>query len=299
MSCCDHPRGVYCDVGQALRTVQRDAFDKKAAYARIDPDGNPELEAAWQDAKTRFYAHLLGDTQPEAGMSLDLTKLREPFSATAIEWRIAQAGQKDGKVWAKCVVYITGRAIMDRLDDVCGPGDWQVEYREGVGHLHAGIGIKREDEWVWKWDGTGLLATTKGLSGTDAGKGDFSNALKPAALAWGIARDLRNVGELWAIVNDSGRFYAAKSDKAPAFHWDPPRLPDSATPNGQNPIIAEMERLWLDAQGVGVGADDEKDEAGMNAVEIAISTGNVAALRKAKTWLTGAIKDAKGEAVPA
>ena len=294
MSCCDHGRGVYCDVGKELRTAVQAAFDKKAAHDRLSMDGSPELKAAWQDATTRFHAHLEGES--EVG-TMDLTKLREPSPPDDIEWRIAQAGEKNEQVWAKCLAYITARAIMDRLDDVCGPGDWQVEYREGAGHLQAGIGIKRNDEWVWKWDGTGLLAATEGLSGTDAGKGDFSNAMKRAAVQWGIGRYLYKLPEGWAIVNDSGRFYASKSKKAPAFHWDPPRLPDWATPNGQDPIIAEMESLWLAAQHVGVGADDEKDEAGMNAVEVAISAGDVPALRKAKKWLTDTVENAK--AVPA
>ena len=224
---------------------------------------------------------------------MNLEQLREPFPADDIEWRIGQAGEKNGKPWAKCLAYITARAIMDRLDAVCGGESWQVKYHEGPGHLQAGIGIKVGEEWVWKWDGTGLLPTTAGLSGTDAGKGDFSNAMKRAAVQWGIGRYLYKLPEGWAIVSDSGRFYAAKSKTAAAFHWDPPRLPEWATPTDHDPIIAEMERLWLDARGVGVGADDEKDEAGMNAVEIAISTGDAKALHKAKKWLTDAIENAK------
>jgi hypothetical protein len=224
---------------------------------------------------------------------MNLTELRTPFPSSDIEWRIGQAGEKNGKPWAKCLAYITARAIMDRLDAVCGPGDWQVRYREGGGHLQAGIGIRVSDGWVWKWDGTGLLASTAGLSGTDAGKGDFSNAMKRAAVQWGIGRYLYSLPEGWAIVSDKGRFYSAKSPKAAAFHWDPPRLPDWAIPTATSPIIREMEALWIDANRHGVGADNEKDLAGMNAIENAITTGDINNLTKAKHWIVSAIDAAK------
>ena len=61
MSCkCDHKRATYCDVGQGLLTTLKGAFDDKMAYARLNMDDSPDLQAAWHDAKTRFHDHLDG-----------------------------------------------------------------------------------------------------------------------------------------------------------------------------------------------------------------------------------------------
>lgn len=220
---------------------------------------------------------------------MNLDKLKAPFAPDDIEWRVGQAGKGD-KVWARVLAYITSRAIMDRLDEVCGPAGWQTKFVDGDGHLQAGIGIRVGEEWVWKWDGTGRLDANDGLSVADAGKGDFSNALKRAAVQWGIGRYLYSVPEGWAIINSNGRFQGKTKDGT-RFRWDPPRLPEWALPNGKrDPIIEEMERLWLEASRAGVGDDDEKDAAGMAAVERAISAGDVKTLRDAKEWLAGAIK---------
>lgn len=61
---------------------------------------------------------------------MDLLKLAEPFPEGDLEWRIQSAGKGNNGIWARCVPYISNRAIMQRLDDVCGPGNWRNDYRE-------------------------------------------------------------------------------------------------------------------------------------------------------------------------
>lgn len=160
---------------------------------------------------------------------IDLSALAAPFLAGDVEWRIVQSGQNAKGIWAKCVAYITARAIMERLDAVCGPENWQVRCEGAGDRLMTGIGIRVGTEWVWKWDGAGHLASNDGLSAADAGKGDFSNALKRAGVLWGIGRYLYKVPEDWANVHDAGRFYGRTKDRKP-FHWDPPQLPAWARP---------------------------------------------------------------------
>lgn len=85
-------------------------------------------------------------------MNLDL--LDEPFAAEDIEWRIQQSGKtRDGKLWAMVLAYVTNRAIMKRLDDVCGKAGWRNEYRDipNNGGVECGISIKIDSEWVTKW----------------------------------------------------------------------------------------------------------------------------------------------------
>lgn len=121
---------------------------------------------------------------------MNLAKLREPFAADEIEWRIGQAGKSNGKPWARVLAYVTNRAIMDRLDDVCGPENWQNEYRAGPeGGIVCGISIRvHRGEWVTKWDG----AENTEIEGV---KGGLSGAMKRAAVQWGIGRYLYDLPE--------------------------------------------------------------------------------------------------------
>ncbi len=92
---------------------------------------------------------------------MDLQKLADHFPPTDIEWRIGRSGfvTKQGlkNPWAMCFAYITNRAIMERLDQVCGVGNWKNEFEPWqVGNDHGvrcGISIKIENEWVTKYDG--------------------------------------------------------------------------------------------------------------------------------------------------
>lgn len=193
---------------------------------------------------------------------MGLQALRDPFPAADIEWRIGRAGKKGDNIWARVLAYITSRAIMDRLDAVCGPAGWQTDFRQGDGHLMAGLGILIDDGWVWKWDGTGLLDASGGLSGTDAGKGDFSNALKRAAVQWGIGRYLYNLDEGWATVHADGSYFARlpKDKGGDAFRWDPPALPGWALPGGDGEASNEdrekLAELVEELQKVGLNGND-------------------------------------------
>ncbi len=115
---------------------------------------------------------------------MDLNKFDEPFSPEDIEWRIQQSGKtRDGKVWAMVLAYVTNRAIMKRLDDVCGKAGWRNEYRDipNNGGVECGISIKIDSEWVTKWD---AAENTQ----VEAVKGGRSGAMKRAAVQWGIGR---------------------------------------------------------------------------------------------------------------
>jgi hypothetical protein len=168
----------------------------------------------------------------------DLTRLRDPFAPEDIEWRVQQAGEKNGKPWARVLAYVTNRAIMDRLDEVVGPANWRNEYREGPsGGVLCGLSIRvtREDgtaEWVTKWDGA---------ENTDVEpvKGGLSNAMKRAAVHFGVGRYLYGLEEGWARVHDAGEHFA-RTKEGKSFRWDPPALPEWALPS---PRAASPERL--------------------------------------------------------
>lgn len=158
---------------------------------------------------------------------IDFCELKHPFPPEDIEWRVQQAGAKGGKPWAMVLAYVTNRAIMNRLDEVCGPANWHNQFITGPdGGVLCGISIKVSDsEWVTKWDGADKTQV-------EAVKGGLSGSMKRAAVQWGIGRYLYNLDATFAEITDKGKHYQPKNDKkqVPAFKWNPPKLPAWALP---------------------------------------------------------------------
>ena len=154
---------------------------------------------------------------------INFRALQDYFAPDAIEWRIQQAGEKHGRVWAIAVPYVTNRAIQVRLDEVVGPERWRNEFRPGPdGGVMCGLSIRVGDEWVTKWDG----AENTDVEGV---KGGLSGAMKRAAVQWGIGRYLYTLDETFAHVHDNGRF-RGKTRDGTTFRWDPPQLPSEVLP---------------------------------------------------------------------
>jgi hypothetical protein len=161
---------------------------------------------------------------------MNLDKLKDPFPASDIEWRIGRAGKNNRGIWAMCLAYVTNRAIMERLDAAVGPENWRNEYREGPGGgVLCGISIRVGDEWVTKWDG----AENTDVEGV---KGGLSGAMKRAGYQWGIGRYLYKLDEGFATISPNGANFARLPQKegGDSFKWDPPALPAWALPNGES-----------------------------------------------------------------
>ena len=105
----------------------------------------------------------------------------KPLTADQVEVRPTDTKNK-GK--ATLLIYQTARCPMEILDDTF-PGAWATDYKEVAGNVYCGIGIKVEDEWIWRWN-----AGTEGNIGE--GKSTASDAFKRAATMWGIGRELYN-----------------------------------------------------------------------------------------------------------
>lgn len=109
--------------------------------------------------------------------TIDLEKLKEPIKP---KWRVQST--KTGP--AICVPYIDARDVQQRLDEVCGPDRWQNTYDAETGT--SSIGIFLNDDWIWKADiGTETYV--------EKDKGKASDAIKRAAVLWGIGRDLYKI----------------------------------------------------------------------------------------------------------
>ena len=127
--------------------------------------------------------------------------LAAPFPGTAVSWRVGSTTKDKSKGMA--LAYIDARDVMTRLDDVCGPAGWQCRYPHTGKHVVCEIGIKIGDEWIWKANGAGD-------TDVEAVKGGMSDALKRAAVMWGIGRYLYDMKAPWVALEQKGRSYIIK-----------------------------------------------------------------------------------------
>jgi len=165
----------------------------------------------------------------------DLSRLADPFVPSDIEWKPGATTRDKSKGLA--MAYLNSRAVQQRFDDVCGPGDWRNEFVPGPdGGVLCGISIRveREDgtaDWVTKWDGADN-------SQVEAVKGGLSGAMKRAAVQWGVGRYLYDLPTPWVRLDDRGRFAETPQiprEYLPAGHGRaeasrPPTRPASAAP---------------------------------------------------------------------
>jgi hypothetical protein len=161
-----------------------------------------------------------------------LETLADPFPARDVEWRVQTSGKTGDKPWVRVLAYIDNRALMERLDEVCGPENWRNDYKVGPGGgILCGLSLlvprDESSEWVTKWDG----AENTDIEGV---KGGLSGAMKRAGYQWGIGRYLYNLEEGFAVIGPNGAHYLKPdpSKHGPALKWNPPALPAWALPGG-------------------------------------------------------------------
>ncbi len=131
-------------------------------------------------------------------------ELCRPFAAEEIDWRI---GSTTGdKTKGMALAYMDARAVMDRLDGVCGPDGWQCNYDVRGALAVCNIGVKMPDgTWVWKADGAGA-------TDVEGEKGMLSDALKRAAVRWGIGRYLYEMKSPWVAIVPMGKSFRIADD---------------------------------------------------------------------------------------
>lgn len=121
--------------------------------------------------------------------------------------------EKPCQVAHKPLDYVDARYVMRFLDDVVGPENWQSRHTMEGDKVQCSIGIRIDGRWVWKSDGAGE-------TDIEGEKGSFSDALKRAAVSWGIARDLypeptQSVAPSRARSADEGRGSPPRPSPAP------------------------------------------------------------------------------------
>jgi len=193
--------------------------------------------------------------------------LSRPFDPREVEVKI-QAVNRD-RTRAQVVAYVDARTVLDRLDEAVGPTGWSDSYEVLTNGTDA--------------DGRRLVEvkctlTVLGVSKEDVGEGDslkaaFSDALKRAAVKFGVGRYLYRLPKVWADLDERGnikdpeavkRALLSGEDTPPWEDKPPPKRAKPAEPEDSRPSggITEAQlryiyKLWKEMG----GGDDIHDYA--------------------------------------
>lgn len=129
------------------------------------------------------------------------------LKASEIECRVAMI--KEAGI--SLLLYKDARVDQRILDEAVGTMNWQKSYRSVDGKLTCTISIWDEDkkQWIEKED-------TGTESNTEAQKGEFSDAQKRAAFAWGIGRELYSAPFIW-ISSDKCKIVQGRNGKLACY----------------------------------------------------------------------------------
>ncbi len=120
--------------------------------------------------------------------------------------------------------YVTARTVQNRFDEVLGPENWRVSYREVDRGVVCTIGIRLPSgEWIEKSDAggfAGMIEKTKGGQYETDDENDvktgYSDSYKRCAVAWGVSRYL---------YRDGVPYYVAEAWNDPKFSRIEDRTP--------------------------------------------------------------------------
>jgi hypothetical protein len=133
--------------------------------------------------------------------------LAAPFQATDVHFK---AGKVSGNR-ALALAYVDARAVMDRLDSVLGIDGWQDRYTVlPDGSVMCRLRCRIVGQWITKADAGG---PSEQPDGGDRLKAAFSDALKRAAVRFGVGRYLYRLPQQWCDYDPQRRQFL----KAPAL----------------------------------------------------------------------------------
>lgn len=97
---------------------------------------------------------------------------------------------------ALVLMYIDARLVMDRLDDVVGINNWRDEYTVlPTGEVECRLTLRVAGEWLSKAD---VGSQSEQPDEGDRMKAAYSDALKRAAVKFGVGRYLYRLPQVWA-----------------------------------------------------------------------------------------------------
>lgn len=169
---------------------------------------------------------------------IDFQKLAEPFARHEVKSLTKRYQDKKTKEWREYTIrFITARSVMNRLDAVVGPQNWRAEFktmmlRPDTTAVQCTLFLRIDGEWVGKSD----IGTESDI---EPEKGAVSDAMKRAAVHWGIGRELYGEGTAYdalgeqRTIDDDGEVTRATSKAAPTTRGE------RSTHNPPKPSVAD------------------------------------------------------------
>lgn len=151
--------------------------------------------------------------------------LAAPFDPKDVKWKPqAVKGER-----ALAVAYVTARGVMERLDAVLGPQNWQDDYEPlPDGNVLCRLKVRFDpstQEWITKADVGG---PSEQPDSGDRGKSAVSDSLKRAAVKLGVGRYLYRLPSQWCDYDPVKRLFRQT-----------PGLPAWAMPGGSRPAAPQ------------------------------------------------------------
>jgi hypothetical protein len=146
------------------------------------------------------------------------------FPPEKVKFRAGATSQN----WALALAYIDARTVEDRLDYVLGPDGWQTTYDHvGKESVRCTLSVRFVDggEWITKCD---VGSTSDQSDEGDRIKSAYSDALKRAAVQFGVGRYLYSLPQIWVG-------YDAQKKRL----TETPQLPVNCVPSAYLPAGAE------------------------------------------------------------
>jgi hypothetical protein len=144
---------------------------------------------------------------------------------------------------ALALVYVDARAIQDRLDEVLGVAGWQDEYEcLPDGSVVCKLRLRLGSEWITKSDVGG---PSEQPDEGDRRKAAFSDALKRAAVKFGIGRYLYRMKSQWVDYDPQKRQFV-KPPTLPELE----RKPRATAPAAEPKAAAARSAAAMPASGV-------------------------------------------------
>ena len=164
----------------------------------------------------------LAEFTTDGDVAVDESALMEALAAPFEETEVKFKPQIVKGNRALALAYVDARVIQDRLDDVLGTRHWQDDYEcLPDGSVLCRLKIRVGGEWLTKVDVGGQSEQS---DTGDRVKAAFSDALKRAAVKFGIGRYLYRLQAQWVDYDPAKRTFAST-----------PQLPPFALPKTKAP----------------------------------------------------------------
>lgn len=182
-------------------------------------------------------------------------ELARPFHPDIVKWRPGSKNKDGSKAMA--LAYIDARDVMDRLDQCVGPNGWTTHFatlnddRQAVSCALTVLGVTKQD-----------VGYPNGRNDEEPYKAAFSDALKRAAVHFGIGRELYDTPQFWLPIDNYGRFSATpayvvgKGWVAPG--QEPPREQQSPASGGSKASDAMRRKVFAALKETGLDAEEQK-----------------------------------------